>query len=99
MSTKDVHMSRKVSNVRMHVECVIGRTKKFKIVNSIIPIKIVDLLDSVTVVICALVNLNNSVVSEPFPAVIYLVKVNNRNIRARCAICSKLMIEIAERRH
>ena len=37
--------------------------KNFKILNSIIPIKMVDLLNSVMVVICALVNLNNSVVS------------------------------------
>ena len=36
--------------------------KKFKLLNSIIPIKMVDLLDSVMVVICVLVNLNNSVV-------------------------------------
>ena len=63
MSAKDVHNSRKISNVRIHVERVIGRTKKFKILNSIIPIKMVDLLDSVMVVICVLVNLNNSVVS------------------------------------
>ena len=63
MSTKNVHNSRKISNVCIHVERVIGRTKKFKIWNSIIPIKMVDLLDSVMVVICALVNLNNSAVS------------------------------------
>ena len=37
--------------------------KKFKILNSIIPIKMVNLLDSVMVVIFALVNVNNSVVS------------------------------------
>ena len=60
MSAKDVHNSSKISNVRMHVERVIG---KFKILNSIIPIKMVDLRDSVMVVICALVNVNNSVVS------------------------------------
>ena len=63
MSAKDVHNSRKISNVRIHVERVIGRTKKFKILNSIILIKMVDLLDSVMVVICALVNLNDSAVS------------------------------------
>ena len=61
MSAKGVRNSRKISNVRIHVEYVIGRTKKFKILNSIIPIKMVDLLDSAMVVICALVNLNNTV--------------------------------------
>ena len=63
LSAKDVHNSRKISNVRIHVKRIIGRTKKFQILNSIIPIKMVDLLDSVIVVICVLVNLNNSVVS------------------------------------
>ena len=60
MPAKEVHNSRKLSNVHIHVEHVISRTNKFKILNSIIPIKMVDLLDSVMVVICALVNLNNS---------------------------------------
>ena len=32
------------------------------------------------------------------PAGIYLLKVNNRNNRARCEICSKLTIETPERR-
>ena len=31
-------------------------------------------------------------------AVIYLLKVNNRNTRVRCEICSKLTIKIPERR-
>ena len=32
------------------------------------------------------------------PAGIYLLKVNNRNTRTRCEICSKLIIKISERR-
>ena len=38
------------------------------------------------------VSLNN-------PAGIYLLKVNNRNTRTRCEICSKLTIKTPERRH
>ena len=30
---------------------------------------------------------------------IYLLKVNNRNTRTRCEICSKMTIKIPERRH
>ena len=30
---------------------------------------------------------------------VYLLKVNNRNTRTRCEICSKLTIKIPERRH
>ena len=33
------------------------------------------------------------------PAGIYLFKVNNRNTRTRCKICSKLTIKIPEQRH
>ena len=32
-------------------------------------------------------------------AKIYLLKVNNRNTRKRCEICSKLTVKIPERRH
>ena len=34
-----------------------------------------------------------------YPAGIYLFKVNNRNTRTRCEICSKLTIKTPERRH
>ena len=34
---------------------------------------------------------------KDFPAGIYLLKVNNRNIRTRCEICSKLTIKTPER--
>ena len=34
-----------------------------------------------------------------FPDGIYLLKVNNRNTRTRCEICSKLRIKTPERRH
>ena len=35
---------------------------------------------------------------SPFPADIDLLKVNNRNTKTRCEICSKLTIKIAEAR-
>ena len=34
-----------------------------------------------------------------YPASIYMLKVNNRNTRTRCEICSKLTIKTPERRH
>ena len=34
-----------------------------------------------------------------FPAGNYMFKVNNRNTRTRCEICSKLTIKTPERRH
>ena len=34
-----------------------------------------------------------------YPASMYLLKVNNRNTRTRCEICSKITINTSERRH
>ena len=48
------------------------------------------------------VNLSTSSQSRKnyiIPTGIYLLKVNNRNIRTRCEICSKLTIKTPERRH
>ena len=41
----------------------------------------------------------NVIKDEVDPANIYLLKVYNRNTRARCEICSKLIIKTAERQH
>ena len=35
----------------------------------------------------------------PFPVGSYVLKVNNRNTRTSCEICSKLTIKTPERRH
>ena len=64
MSGKEVDNSRKISNVRIHVERVTGRIHKFRILQSTIPILQVYLLDNVLSVIAALVNINNNVVSN-----------------------------------
>ena len=37
--------------------------------------------------------------NSSIPAGIYLLKVNTRNTRTRCEICSKLTIKTPERRH
>ena len=63
MPAESVDKSRKISNVRIHIERVIGRLRKFKIINQTIPISQADLLDHIMVVVCALVNLSPSVVT------------------------------------
>ena len=40
----------------------------------------------------------STILTTPFPAGIYQLKVINRNIRKRCEICSKLTIKTPERR-
>ena len=64
MSAEDIQKSRKISNVRIHLECANGRLKNFRIMQSIILITQVSLLDNVMIFIATLVNLNNSVVSN-----------------------------------
>ena len=41
---------------------------------------------------------NHGFLAGSYPAGIYLLKVNNKNTRARCEICSKLTIKTPERR-
>ena len=52
-----------------------------------------------TSLFCCCFNLVESAFRLSFPVGIYLVKVNNRNTRIRCEICSKSTIKTPERWH
>ena len=64
MPHQDIDHSRQIANLRIHVERVIGRMRKFSILQSVIPLKQVDLLDYVMVIITAMVNISPSVVKN-----------------------------------
>ena len=64
MTGKDIDISRQIAHVRIHVYRVIGRLKKFKILNTTIPIAQVDLTDNIMVTIAGIINLNASVVNK-----------------------------------
>ena len=55
-------MSRQLSSVRIHVGRVIGRIKKFRLLQTTLPLTQLDLLDGIMVIVCGLVNMNNSAV-------------------------------------
>ena len=61
-SPQEVGTSRQLSNVRIHVERIIGRVKQFRILQTTVPIRQIDLLDDIMVVISALVNLNKGII-------------------------------------
>ena len=44
------------------MERVIGRIQKFRLLQTTLPLTQVDLLDDIMVIVCGLVNMNNSVV-------------------------------------
>ena len=61
MTGKDIDISRQIAHVRIHVYRVIGRLKKFKILNTTIPI---DLTDNIMVTIAGIISLNASFVNK-----------------------------------
>ena len=63
LSGKEVDTLRQLSNVRIHVERVIGQIKKIRMLQNIVPLTQMDLLDEIMVIVCAIINLNKSIVA------------------------------------
>ena len=62
LTADETDFSRKVSNVRIRIERVIGRLRNWTILNTIIPISQADLRDDLMVTIAGLVNLSPKIV-------------------------------------
>jgi len=63
LSCEEVEVSRNISNLRIHVERVIGRLKNFRILQTIVPISQVDMLDDLMTVIAGIININESIIN------------------------------------
>ena len=63
LSQCEVDSSRQLPNLTIHVERVIGRLKKFRYLQTTVPIQQVELFDNVMVIISGCANLNQTIVS------------------------------------
>ena len=54
--------SRQLSSLQIHVERAIGRFKKFRLLQTIVPLTQIDLLQEIMPIVCGLVNMNNGAV-------------------------------------
>ena len=59
----EVDWDRYIARVRIHIERVIGRMRKFNLINTRIPLTQVDLLDEIMLCIAGLVNINKRIVN------------------------------------
>ena len=64
LSAGEVDTSRQLSNVRIHVERVIGSLKRFHIIQKTLPLTLVPLIDQIMIAICGINNMNKSIVSK-----------------------------------
>ena len=59
----EVIRSKKLAQLRIHVERVIGLMRNFKILTNVFPLKCKDEIDNIVFIVCALVNLRKPIVS------------------------------------
>ncbi len=64
LSDEDVTGTRRIANVRIHVERVIRRLKVFKIVSQTVPINMAHKMDKILRVCAALVNMQGDIIHE-----------------------------------
>ena len=64
MTAKDIDIFRQIAHVRIHVERVIERLKKLKVLNIAIPIGRVDLRDNIIFSIFWIIKLSTYVVNK-----------------------------------
>jgi len=61
-SVEEIHTTRRIAKVRIHVERAIGRVKQFHILDSAVPLTLKNVIGPMFRVICYLTNLDKSLV-------------------------------------
>ena len=64
VSDEDVTATRRIANVRIHVERVIRRLKVFKIISQTVPINLAHKMDKILRICAALVNMQGEIIHE-----------------------------------
>lgn len=64
LSDEDVTATRRIANVRIHVERVIRRLKVFKIISQTVPINLAHKMDKILRICAALVNMQGEIIHE-----------------------------------
>jgi len=64
MTSKNIGETKKVANVRIHVERVIQRIKTFKLINNVVPVSLIGMCDDILTICCAITNMQGPIVKE-----------------------------------
>jgi hypothetical protein len=64
MSRKDVITTKKVANLRIHVERAIGRLKQFRVIKNCVRLADIRLLDDIFIIACAISNMSEALVRD-----------------------------------
>ena len=66
LSKKDVYIpTRQIASLRIHVERAIGRIKQYRILSSVVPLTLVNSIDSIWGICCALSLFDPPLVTDP----------------------------------
>lgn len=61
---KETIESRRIASVRIYVERAIARQKKYRILNTTIPVKFLKYLDKIVIVCAAICNMHGDLIKE-----------------------------------
>lgn len=64
MTSNEVAQTKKIANVRIHVERVIQRIKTFRLLSQVVPITLLSKMDDIVIVCCAIVNMRGPIVKS-----------------------------------